>query len=111
MTKTKKKPQKKKKITPRQRKFAEFYIESGNTTQSYIKAGYSENGANKTASRLLVNEGVRQYIEQRRKEIGENSDITAQMVINELAKPIVSPIRLIKKTVLFFLISLNVVVK
>ncbi|MEE6729888.1 terminase small subunit, partial [Pediococcus pentosaceus] len=34
-----------KKLTPRQKKFADNYIESGNATQSAIKAGYSKKTA------------------------------------------------------------------
>ena len=44
-----------KKINERQHKFAEYYAQRGNTVQSAIKAGYSENYANKLAHKLLEN--------------------------------------------------------
>lgn len=51
-------------MTSRQRKFAEYYAESGNATQSAIKAGYSEKYANTNASKLLNVEEVRAYIKE-----------------------------------------------
>ena len=36
----------KEKINARQKKFAEYYAQSGNSVQSAIKAGYSDNYAN-----------------------------------------------------------------
>lgn len=45
-----------KKFTPKQKTFADEYIKNGgNATQAYIKAGYSENGANRSAQKLLTN--------------------------------------------------------
>ena len=41
------------KLNARQRKFAEYYAQSGNTVQSAIQAGYSENYANARAYELL----------------------------------------------------------
>lgn len=46
------------KLNARQRKFAEYYAQSGNTVQSAIQAGYSENYANARAYELLENVGV-----------------------------------------------------
>lgn len=56
-------------MTPKQKKFAEYYAQCGNTVQSAIKAGYSENYANKLAHKLLENIGVAEYI----KELSENA--------------------------------------
>lgn len=89
MTKNKKKYGKKGKkngITPRNRKFIENYVNSGNATDAYIQAGYSANGAEAGASRLLTNVNIIHAVEERRKEIARKSDITAQQVINEIAK-------------------------
>lgn len=51
----------------KQKRFADFYIQSGNATESYIKAGYTAEGhsAEANASRLLRNDEVLKYIEQR----------------------------------------------
>ena len=51
-------------MTARQRKFAEYYAESGNATQSAVKAGYSEKYANTNASKLLKADDVRRYIKE-----------------------------------------------
>lgn len=52
------------KLTPKQQAFADYYIETGNATQSYIKAGYEAKGnsAEVNASRLLSNAKVSSYI-------------------------------------------------
>lgn len=42
------------KLNARQRKFAEYYAQSGNTVQSAIQAGYSENYANALQSLVAV---------------------------------------------------------
>lgn len=73
-------------ITPRKRRFIDYYIELDNATQAAIKAGYSKNGAGQTANNLLKTTEIQQAIEERRKEIAEKADIRAQDVINEFAK-------------------------
>ena len=56
-------------MNARQKKFAELYAQSGNTVQSAIGAGYSENYANANACKLLENVRISQYI----REITEKS--------------------------------------
>lgn len=51
-------------MTARQRKFAEYYAESGNATQSAVRAGYSEKYAHTNASKLLNVEEVKEYIRE-----------------------------------------------
>lgn len=51
-------------LNSRQRKFAEYYAQSGNTVQSAIKAGYSEKYANADACKILENPRVAEYIRQ-----------------------------------------------
>lgn len=81
-----KETEKKLKLTPRHKKFVERYIASGNATQSYKDAGYTGKGAQVSASKLLTNPIVSGFLEERRKEIAEQSDIKSQDVINEIAK-------------------------
>lgn len=50
------------KMTEKQKRFADYYIELGNATQAYIKAGYKEKGARVNASRLLANDNISAYI-------------------------------------------------
>ena len=74
VSKKKKKPGKKKKITPRIRKFIDFFIETDNATQSYIDAKYSENGAGQSARNLLKNPYIQEEIARRRLEICREND-------------------------------------
>lgn len=52
-----------KKLNPRQKRFAEEYVKTGNLTQSAIKAGYAESTARATARKILESTGVMKYIE------------------------------------------------
>ena len=68
------------KLTPKQKSFADYYIELGNATEAYRKAGYavkSDAAARANASRLLTNANVKSYIEQRMKEL-ESEQIASQ---------------------------------
>ena len=60
------------KLTPKQRKFADEYIKTGNATQSAIEAGYSKKYANTNAPKLLQNTTLKQYIEECMAEIASN---------------------------------------
>lgn len=56
-------------LTPRQKAFADYYLESGNAEESAIKAGYSENYARAQAYKLLANVGISEYIAERQKQL------------------------------------------
>ncbi|MCG7385091.1 terminase small subunit [Paenibacillus sp. ACRRY] len=53
-------------LSEQQKRFADYYIETGNATQSYHNAGYKAKGksAEVNASRLLANAKVRQYVDE-----------------------------------------------
>lgn len=53
-------------LAEKQKRFADYYIETGNATQSYLKAGYKAKGksAEVNASRLLSNAKVKAYIDE-----------------------------------------------
>lgn len=57
------------KLTLKQQRFADEYIISGNTYQSAITAGYSENYAKGNVVKLLENVSVKNYIDNRLKEL------------------------------------------
>jgi phage terminase small subunit len=63
----------------RQKKFADFYIQTGNAAESYKRAGYKAKGnvAEVNASRLLRNAKVLEYITERNKQL--ESDRIADM--------------------------------
>lgn len=64
------------KLTIKQRRFCELYVETGNGTQSYIDARYkasSRKVAEANSRRLLANERVQEYIELLNKKILDES--------------------------------------
>ncbi|UNT57902.1 terminase small subunit [Lysinibacillus capsici] len=58
-----------KKLTPKQQAFADYYIELGNATEAYIKAGYNEKGSRASSARLIANDSVKAYIDERMEEL------------------------------------------
>lgn len=56
-------------LNPKQQSFADHYIELGNAEQSALKAGYSKSYARARAHELLAKVGIKQYIDERMKEI------------------------------------------
>lgn len=73
-------------LTAKKKRFCEEYIIDFNGTQAAIRSGYSKKTANEQASRLLTNVNIQSYIKILQNKLSENTQITAEMVINELAK-------------------------
>lgn len=71
------------KLTEKQRRFADHYIEMGNIEQAALKAGYSKNYARAQSHKLLANVGVKKYIDERMKKI-ESKKIMSQKEAVEL---------------------------
>lgn len=86
-----------KKLTPKKEKqyriFAQEYIIKFNGTEAAIKAGYAEKSARVTASRLLTQDNIQELIQFYMKEREKRTEITGDMVIQELAKLALSDIR------------------
>ena len=65
-------------MTPRQRKFCDEYLISGNATDAAIKAGYSPKTAKQTGSENLAKPDLKAYIEtisiHAPREGGDNGD-------------------------------------
>jgi phage terminase small subunit len=77
------------KLNARQKKFAEYYVQSGNIVQSAIKAGYSENYANARAYELLENVGVSEYIRELSEKLKNERIMTAkdrQVLLSDIAR-------------------------
>lgn len=77
------------KLNERQKKFAEYYAQCGNTVQSAIKAGYSENYANSRAHEMLENVGVAEYIKKLTEKAQDARIMTAkerQITLSDMAK-------------------------
>lgn len=72
-------------LTPMQRAYADYYIETGNGLQSALRAGYARSGAHVQASRLLSNANVRAYIDTRMTEMAQGRIMSAQEVLEQLS--------------------------
>lgn len=78
-----------KKLTARQKMFCEYFVASGNATQSAIKAGYSDNYARDRIHSLMKSVGVSRYIEELQKKIQSSrimSAVERQEWLTELIK-------------------------
>lgn len=53
------------KLTEKQKRFADYYIETGNATQSAVKAGYSKKTATEMGSENLRKPHIKSYIDER----------------------------------------------
>ena len=73
-------------LTEKERIFADEYIKTTNATQSAIKAGYAENSASVTGSKILRKPKVRQYIDAVMNERSKNTIATADEVLEYLTR-------------------------
>lgn len=78
----KKNPQK---LTDRQERFCLEYVVDLNATQAAIRAGYKEGTAGQTAGENLKKPQIKKKITQLQAEIAKRTQITADMVVRELA--------------------------
>lgn len=74
------------KLTEKERIFADEYIKTTNATQSAITAGYAENSASVTGSKMLRKPKVRQYIDAVMSERSKNTIATADEVLQYLSR-------------------------
>jgi phage terminase small subunit len=76
-------------LTPKQEAFALAYVETGNATEAYRRAGYSPNMSDKTAteaaSRLLKNSNVIARVDELRQKVAERHNVTVDKIVRELA--------------------------
>lgn len=68
-------------LTPKQKAFADYYIETGNAIEAARKAGYSENYAKAQSYKMLENVGVSAYIVERTKPKEDKRIATGQEVM------------------------------
>lgn len=73
-------------LTPKQERFCKEYVIDLNGSQAAIRAGYSKKSANVEASRLLTNDNIVEFIAQLQAKISERLEISADKVVQELAK-------------------------
>jgi len=73
-------------LNDKQKLFCEEYIIDLNGAQAATRAGYSSKTAKEQASKLLTNLNVQEYIQELKAIRSERTEITADMVIKEIAK-------------------------
>lgn len=79
------------KLTEKQKAFCDYYIESLNATESYKRAYpniKNDNTAKAAASRLLTNVNLKNYIDDKLKELQSNRIAKAEEVLGYLTKVI-----------------------
>ena len=77
------------KLNARQKKFAEYYAQSGNAAESAVKAGYSAKYANTNASKLLQNTTIVNYIKELSEKLKDERIMTAkdrQVLLSDIAR-------------------------
>ena len=76
-------------LNARQKKFAEYYAQSGNAAESAVKAGYSAKYANTNASKLLQNTTIANYIKELSEKLKDERIMTAkdrQVLLSDIAR-------------------------
>lgn len=73
-------------MTPKQKGFADYYIELGNATEAAIKAGYSKKSARQVGSENLSKPYIKAYIDERLKEMESKRIASGEEVLQYLTK-------------------------
>ncbi|AQS50736.1 terminase small subunit [Paenalcaligenes hominis] len=81
------------KLTPKQKRFVEEYLIDLNATQAAIRAGYSQRTAGQIGEQNLKKLEIKQAIQAAQENRSERTEITQDMVLQELAKIGFSDIR------------------
>ena len=68
-------------MTPKQKAFADYYIQTGNATEAAKKAGYSEDTARQIGAENLSKPSISEYIAERMEERGKKRVADANEVI------------------------------
>lgn len=77
------------KLNIRQKKFAEYYAQSGNAAESARKAGYSAKYSNSNVQKLLQNTAISEYIKELSEKAKDERILTAkdrQVMLSEIAR-------------------------
>ena len=69
-------------LTPKQQAFVDYYLETGNATESAKKAGYSEKTAYSISNENLNKPEIKEYIQQRLDEIKSKRIATIDEVMS-----------------------------
>lgn len=72
------------KLTEKQRRFVDYYVETGNASEAARRAGYSEKYINANAPKLLQNTAIKAAINARLKELEDKRIAKADEVLEFL---------------------------
>ena len=73
------------KLTEKQKRFADYYIELGNATQAAINAGYAKRSAQQMGAENLSKPVIKSYIDERLEQIASERIMSAQEAIELLS--------------------------
>lgn len=76
----------KRKLTPKQKKFADEYVKTGNAYQSAVEAGYSETYARSHAEKLSENVGIKSYVDKCMQEMASKRLMGAREAVELLTR-------------------------
>lgn len=74
------------KLNQRQKAFADYYLQTGNATESALKAGYSKNTASETGYENLNKPHIRAYIDERAAKSSNERIASADEVLEFLSQ-------------------------
>ena len=72
------------KLTEKQKRFADYYIETGNCTEAAIKAGYSKRTARVIGQENLLKPAIKKYIDEKLTEMSNKRIASANEVMELL---------------------------
>ena len=72
------------KVTEKQKRFADYYLENSNATEAAIRAGYSEKTAKEMGYENLTKPHIKGYIDERLKELSDKRIMKAEEVMQLL---------------------------
>lgn len=75
-------------LTPKQKAFADYYIETGNATEAAIKAGYSKKTARVIGQENLTKPAIKTYIDERMEQLADKRIAKAEEVLEYLTRVI-----------------------
>ena len=89
------------KLTEKQKRFADYYIETGNITEAAVKAGYSKKTARVIGQENLLKPAIKGYIDEKLEAMQDERTASAKEVLEFLTKSMKSAELLGKRYRLF----------
>ncbi|WP_314395173.1 terminase small subunit [Leptotrichia shahii] len=74
------------KLTEKQKRFADYYIETGNITEAAVKAGYSKKTARVIGQENLQKPAIKSYIDEKLETMQDERTASAKEVLEFLTK-------------------------